>query len=113
MATMANETITKRLQIVGSTSGLDRMAAEFERLIRTQHNFDESIKRAGASVLNAGQQFERLERRLSPLAKAQHDLERGLRIVNNALSQGKVEAERFSNPHSECSIASSTCRPTI
>jgi phage-related minor tail protein len=99
MATVANETVTKRLQIVATSTGVDKLANDLEKLGAATRGVGVETTKTNTTTLGLGRQFEALERRVNPLLKLQQQFERDTRLVNNALAQNAALADRAARAH--------------
>lgn len=93
--------LIRRITIVANTQGVDAARRELDQLVATQDkaaatagSMSSAQSTAGASALSAARQFEQLERRIDPVARAQHNLAREQGIVARALNEGAITSEQ-------------------
>ncbi len=97
---MATVEQIRRLSVTGTTTGLDKMASDLnkvgaaqESVAQTAAKVEAETKRSTGTVINAQAAFDRLSRSIDPIAKAQAALDRATRLGTQAMQQntGAVE----------------------
>jgi len=98
---MATVEQIRRLSVTGTTTGLDKMASDLNKVGAAQENVSQTAtkveaatKRSTGTVINAQAAFDRLSRSIDPVAKAQAELDRATRLGAQAMQQNTAAVEQ-------------------
>lgn len=98
---MATVEQIRRLAVIGTSTGLDKMASGLNKVGAAQENVaqtagkvDTATKRSTGTVINAQAAFDRLSRSIDPVAKAQAALDRATRLGAQAMQQNTAAVEQ-------------------
>lgn len=98
---MATVDQIRRLSVTGTSTGLDKMAADLNKVGAAQANVaqtsaqvETATKRTTGTVINAQAAFDRLSRSIDPVAKAQAALDRATRLGAQAMQQNVAAIEQ-------------------